>query len=320
MKFCETCHSSYPSDFTTCPKDQSTLRSITELMPGLILRDKYEILERLGAGGMGTVYKARHTAFGEMRAIKVIDSHLIHDDESLARFRGEAVLARKLLHPNVVRVEDLDSTEDGRPFIVMEYVIGRSLRDVLRQEPGLAPARAVDFVAQACSALAAAHALGILHRDMKPENLMLVPQPDGGELVKVLDFGLAKVLEGFQGAGQGVSTQTGMVVGTPEYISPEQAVPAQGLAHLVRAREAGLAVLREGFHHQRRECLWNAALRMPLVRGLGQRLEMVEHHAHRRVRHERQVAREELVEHDPQRVEVGPPVELEARRGHRLLG
>jgi tRNA A-37 threonylcarbamoyl transferase component Bud32 len=178
---------------------------------------------------MGTVYKARHVAFGEMRAIKVIDSHLIHDDESLARFRGEAVLARKLLHPNVVRVEDLDRTEDGRPFIVMEYVVGPSLRDVLRKEPGLVQARAVDIVAQACSALAAAHALGILHRDMKPENMMLVPQPDGGELVKVLDFGLAKVLEGFQGAGQQVSTQTGMVVGTPEYISPEQAVPAQGL-------------------------------------------------------------------------------------------
>jgi tRNA A-37 threonylcarbamoyl transferase component Bud32 len=178
---------------------------------------------------MGTVYKARHVAFGEMRAIKVIDSHLIHDDESLARFRGEAVLARKLLHPNVVRVEDLDRTEDGRPFIVMEYVVGRSLRDVLRKERGLVQARAVDIVAQACSALAAAHALGILHRDMKPENMMLVPQPDGGEVVKVLDFGLAKVLEGFEGAGQQVSTQTGMVVGTPEYTSPEQAVPAQGL-------------------------------------------------------------------------------------------
>jgi serine/threonine-protein kinase len=229
VKYCETCRSSYPGDFTTCPKDQSTLRSITELIPGLVLRDKYEILERLGVGGMGTVYKARHVAFGEMRAIKVIDSHLIHDDESLARFRGEAVLARKLLHPNVVRVEDLDRTEDGRPFIVMEYVVGRSLRDILRTEPGLAQARAVDIVAQACSALAAAHALGILHRDVKPENMMLAPQPDGGELVKVLDFGLAKVLEGFEGAGQQVSTQTGMVVGTPEYISPEQAVPAQGL-------------------------------------------------------------------------------------------
>ena len=229
MKYCATCRCSYPGDFTTCPKDQSTLSSITELMPGLVLRDKYEILERLGAGGMGTVYKARHTAFGEMRAIKVIDSHLIHDDEFLARFRGEAVLARKLLHPNVVRVEDLDRTEDGRPFIVMEYVVGRSLRDVLRKEPGLAQARAVSIVAQACSALAAAHALGILHRDMKPENMMLVPQPDGGEVVKVLDFGLAKVLEGFPGAGQRVSTQTGMVVGTPEYSSPEQAVPAPGL-------------------------------------------------------------------------------------------
>jgi eukaryotic-like serine/threonine-protein kinase len=229
VKYCETCHSSYPGAFTTCPKDQSTLRSITELMPGLVLRDKYEILERLGSGGMGTVYKARHMAFGEIRAIKVIDSHLIVDDELLARFRGEAVLARKLIHPNVVRVEDLDCTEDGRPFIVMEYVAGRTLRDVLRKEPGLAQARAVDIVAQACSALVAAHALGILHRDMKPENMMLVPQPEGGELVKILDFGLAKVLEGFQGAGQQVSTQNGMVVGTPQYISPEQAAPAQGL-------------------------------------------------------------------------------------------
>jgi serine/threonine-protein kinase len=229
VKYCDTCRSSYPGDFTTCPKDQSTLRSITELTPGLVLCGKYEILERLGAGGMGTVYKARHVAFAEMRAIKVIDSHLIHDDESLARFRGEAVLARKLLHPNVVRVEDFDRTEDGRPFIVMEYVVGRSLRDILRKEPGLAQARAVDIVAQACSALAAAHALGILHRDIKPENMVLVPQPDGGKVVKVLDFGLAKVRAGFEGAGQQVSTQTGMVVGTPEYISPEQAVPAQGL-------------------------------------------------------------------------------------------
>jgi eukaryotic-like serine/threonine-protein kinase len=229
VKYCDTCRAAYPGDFTTCPKDQSALRSITELMPGLVLRGKYEIQERLGAGGMGAVYKARHTAFGETRAIKFIGSHLIHDEEFLARFRGEAVLARKLLHPNVVRVEDLDSTEDGRPFIVMEYVVGRSLRDVLRKEGPLAPARAVDIAAQTCAALAAAHGLGVLHRDIKPENMVLVSGADGSEVVKVLDFGLAKVLEGFEGAGQQVSTQTGMVVGTPQYISPEQAVPTKGL-------------------------------------------------------------------------------------------
>jgi serine/threonine-protein kinase len=229
VKYCDTCRAAYPGDFTTCPKDQSALRSITELMPGLVLRGKYEIQERLGAGGMGAVYKARHTAFGETRAIKFIGSHLIHDEEFLARFRGEAVLARKLLHPNVVRVEDLDSTEDGRPFIVMEYVVGRSLRDVLRKEGALAPARAVEIAAQTCAALVAAHGLGVLHRDIKPENMVLVSGPDGSDVVKVLDFGLAKVLEGFEGAGQQVSTQTGMVVGTPQYISPEQAVPAKGL-------------------------------------------------------------------------------------------
>jgi eukaryotic-like serine/threonine-protein kinase len=229
LKYCDTCSSSYPVDFATCPKDQSTLRSITELMPGLLLRGKYQILERLGQGGMGAVYKAKHVAFGEIRAIKFIGSHLIGDQEFLARFRGEAVLARKLLHPNVVRVEDLDTTDDGRPFIVMEYVEGRSLRSVLRNEPAVGLRRSVEIVIQACSALSAAHVLGILHRDIKPENMVLVASATNGEVVKVLDFGLAKVLEGFEGAGQQVSTQTGMLVGTPQYISPEQAMPAKGI-------------------------------------------------------------------------------------------
>src|SRR5262245_53417342 len=214
-------------DFATCPKDQAALRSITELMPGLVLRGKYEILERLGAGGMGAVYKARHVAFRELRAIKVIGTHLVANPEFLARFRSEAVLARRLQHPNVVRVEDLDTTEDGRPIIVMEYVEGRSLRDVMRDEGPLALGRSIEIVGQACAALAAAHALGILHRDVKPENMVLVRQPDGGERVKVLGFGLAKVLEGFEAPDQLVSTQTGMIVGTPQYIAPEQAMPSR---------------------------------------------------------------------------------------------
>jgi serine/threonine-protein kinase len=229
VKYCDRCHSSYPVDFTTCPKDQEELRSITELMPGLVLRGKYEILERLGAGGMGAVYKAKHVAFGEIRALKFIGSHLVSDAEFLARFKGEAVLARKLQHPNVVRIDDLDSTEDGQPFIVMEYVEGRSLRSVLRQENVLGPRRAVEIARQTCRALGAAHALGILHRDIKPENLVLVAGPGGEEVVKVLDFGLAKVLEGFEGAGQQVSTQTGMMVGTPQYMAPEQAMPDKGV-------------------------------------------------------------------------------------------
>jgi serine/threonine-protein kinase len=224
MKVCDSCRSSYPVEFTTCPKDQTTLRSTTELAAGLVLRNKYELVQKLGAGGMGAVYKARHLAFGEMKALKVIGRHLLEDDAFLSRFRAEAVLARKLQHPNVVRVEDLDATEDGQPFIVMEYVEGTSLRGVIRQEGALPVARALDIARQTCSALAAAHALGILHRDIKPDNILLIPRPDGTEVAKVLDFGLAKVLAGFEGAADQVATSTGMMMGTPHYMAPEQAM------------------------------------------------------------------------------------------------
>src|SRR5258706_2314295 len=134
--------------------------SITDLAPGAVLRGKYEVLQKLGAGGMGAVYKARHLAFGELKAIKVIGHHLTENETFLGRFRSEAVLARRLQHPNIVRVDDLDTTEDGHPFIVMEYVEGESLRGVIRKTGPLGPRRAVDIAAQTCAALAAAHALG----------------------------------------------------------------------------------------------------------------------------------------------------------------
>jgi tRNA A-37 threonylcarbamoyl transferase component Bud32 len=226
VKYCDTCRSSYPADFATCPKDQTALRLVTDLTPGLVLRGKYEILEKIGAGGMGAVYKARHLAFGELRAIKFVNTQLIADQEYLARFRSEAVLARRLQHPNAVRVEDLDATEDGRPFIVMEYVEGRSLRKVLRDEGAMPVERAVEIARQTCAALDAAHAIGIVHRDIKPDNIVLV-QKDGKDVAKVLDFGLAKILEGFEGQAGQVSTLTGMVVGTPQYMSPEQGMASK---------------------------------------------------------------------------------------------
>jgi len=229
VKYCDTCRTSYPSDFVACPKDKSALRPVTDLMPGLVLRGKYEILEKLGAGGMGAVYKARHTAFGELRALKVIGTHLVGDEDYLARFKSEAVLSRKLDHPNVVRVEDFDVTEDGRPFIVMEYVEGESLRGVIRREGALDVGRAAEIARQACEGLSAAHALGILHRDIKPDNILLVPGPDGLDQVKLLDFGLAKVVEGFDGAGVQVATRTGLLIGTPQYLAPEQALGAKGV-------------------------------------------------------------------------------------------
>lgn len=223
MKYCSSCQASYPLDYTACPKDQTPLQMITDLVSGLVLRGKYEILEKLGAGGMGAVYKARHLAFGELRAIKFVGSHLLSDERILARFRAEAVVARRLQHPNAVKVEDLDATDDGRPFIVMEYVKGRSLRDLFCEENEVSTKRILALARQACAALAAAHALGIVHRDIKPDNLMIVVGPDGREILKVADFGLAKVREGFDPTPGSALTQTGFIVGTPPYMSPEQA-------------------------------------------------------------------------------------------------
>ena len=228
MKFCDVCHSTYPTEFSTCPKDQAPLRPATELMQGMVIRDKYEIVEKLGAGGMATVYRARHLVFNELRAIKVVSSRMMEDENFLKRFRNEAVITRKLQHPNAVRVDDIDTLEDGRPYIVMELVEGCDLRALIEQEGPLPVARALEITRQAAAALGAAHQLGITHRDIKPDNIVLIRQPDGKDVVKVLDFGIAKLREG---AGEGAAytaTQTGMVIGTPQYISPEQAMGKRG--------------------------------------------------------------------------------------------
>jgi serine/threonine-protein kinase len=195
----------------------------------MVLRGKYEILEKVGAGGMGGVYRARHKAFGESVALKVLGARLAEDEQFRRRFHTEAVVARRLSHPSAVRVEDLDTTEDGRPFIVMEFVHGRSLREAIRAEGALPPARAVAIARQVASALATAHGLGIVHRDIKPDNIVLTRDPDGGERAKVLDFGISKVKEGVLADELGHDpTRTGLVVGTPQYLSPEQAMGKRG--------------------------------------------------------------------------------------------
>jgi serine/threonine protein kinase len=176
---------------------------------------------------MATVYRARHLAFDEIRAIKVVASRLSDDEDFLKRFRNEAVVARRLHHPHAVRVEDFDTTEDGRPFIVMEYVDGLNLREKIRRDGAVSLRRSVTIARQVASALAAAHDIGIVHRDIKPDNILLTGSGDA-EVAKVLDFGIAKVKEGFAGGPEAVATRTGTVVGTPQYISPEQAIGRRG--------------------------------------------------------------------------------------------
>lgn len=221
MKYCPSCHKTYPGDYNVCPADQTGLQSTHEFQPGMVIRNKYEIVSRIGVGGMGSVYKGRHLTFNELCAIKVVNDSIAGDKNFLQRFQTEAVVTRKLRHPNAVRVDDFDYTDDGRPFIVMELVEGRNVGEILQSEGPLRVSRAVRIATQVARALGAAHKLGFVHRDIKPGNIVLTQDEHGQEMAKVLDFGIAKLRQAAGDAQTGM-TMTGMVVGTPLYMSPEQ--------------------------------------------------------------------------------------------------
>jgi len=227
MKTCRICQRSYSNNFANCPQDGAPLFESEDWAEGTVVRGKYKIMQKVGQGAMGAVYKALHMHFQEMRALKVISAKLSSDKTFVKRFEQEAILARRLQHPNAVRVDDIDETEDGQPFIVMEYIEGRSLRKVIAAEGPMAPRRASSIIRQVASALDAAHRLRIVHRDIKPENIVLI-HSQTQDLAKVLDFGIAKLKEGISGTTATSVTDTGMVVGTPPYMSPEQAMASPG--------------------------------------------------------------------------------------------
>ncbi len=183
------------------------------LQPGAVLGGRYEILEMLGEGGMGAVYKARDTAVDRLIALKLIRPDLAGNPAILQRFKQELVLARQVTHRNVIRIYDLGEA-DGLKFITMEYIEGQDLRSLLRAQGKLPVPEAIAIAEQFLSGLQAAHAEGVIHRDLKPGNIMRDPH---GRIV-VMDFGLARTV-----GGEGM-TQTGMMVGTMEYMSPEQAL------------------------------------------------------------------------------------------------
>ncbi len=223
MKNCPACNNTYPADFTLCPRDGTKLVAVNAWAEGAVIRGKYRILAKLGEGSMGAVYKAQHLVFDELRALKVLSSGLAGDDRYVTQFQQEAIITRKLDHPNAVRVEDLDQSEDGLPFIVMEFIEGVTLGRLMRDNGPLPVSRVCSIVKQVASALAAAHDLGITHRDIKPDNIVLV-QTKSGEQAKVLDFGIAKLKDAQSSASPSSSlAQRGLIIGTPRYISPEQA-------------------------------------------------------------------------------------------------
>ena len=186
---------------------------------GMLLAGKYRIERLLGEGGMGVVLAATNEALRQKVAIKLLRIGALADAKALGRFEREARAAASLRSEHVARVLDVGKLEDGRPYMVMEYLEGRDLGDVIDQGPHLPPGEAVDYVLQACEAIAEAHAAGIIHRDLKPRNLFLATTVDGRPLVKVLDFGISKTEDSAEDMSL---TRTTEIIGSPSYMSPEQ--------------------------------------------------------------------------------------------------
>lgn len=193
------------------------------IFPGKIVAGKYRVERLLGEGGHGVVVAAQHLALGDKVAIKVLRPELAMNPEVVGRFLREARAAVRIKGDHVTRVLDVGSMEDGAPYMVMEHLLGHDLRQLLGARSRLSVPDAVDYVLQSCEALAEAHAIGIVHRDVKPENLFLTRRADGSPWIKVLDFGISKAMP--QATGNDTSssfTQTQNVVGSPQYMAPEQ--------------------------------------------------------------------------------------------------
>jgi len=193
----------------------------SDTMEGSLLLDRYRIVERLGAGGMGVVYLAEHVTIKKRCAIKVLSDEYANKPDIVDRFLQEARAASMIAHENVVEITDYGQTPSGSVFFVMEMLQGEDLAATIEREGALPWERVQPIILQICRALREAHAAGIIHRDMKPENCFRVERNSTKDFIKVLDFGIAKVTSE-EGEGKGL-TKTGMIFGTPEYMSPEQA-------------------------------------------------------------------------------------------------
>ena len=188
-----------------------------------ILNGQFQILQKIGSGGMGSVYKALQSAMNRMVAVKILHPKLANRKDLVSRFRREARAMSHLTHPNTVKVYLYGELEDGSLYIVMEYLDGKNLNQTVRSEGPMSLQRGLPILIQASNALEEAHHAGIIHRDLKPENIFLSQQGGMKDYAKVLDFGLAKVTEREMRPGSIILTQEGMVFGTPEFMSPEQA-------------------------------------------------------------------------------------------------
>lgn len=220
MKTCPKCGIEYSDLTTLCPADGVALEKADDSLIGKTLTGKYRIDERLSEGGMGAVYRGTHVLMDKTVAVKVLRPALAADEKIVARFSREARAASRISHPHALSVTDFGEAEDGVVFLVMEYLSGKTLKQIIRDEGPLSLARTVEIMRQIGGALDAAHEQGVVHRDLKSDNIMLV-STNSGDYAKVLDFGIAKIKEP-QGEYDPGLTAPDLVIGTPQYMSPEQ--------------------------------------------------------------------------------------------------
>jgi eukaryotic-like serine/threonine-protein kinase len=219
-KVCPQCNREFDDKTRFCQDDGTVLRPRTQSdnLIGQIIDGRFHILRLIGQGGMGHVYLAEHVRMGRRCAIKMMNRSMSHDVDAVARFSREAANASRINSDNVAQIYDSGETREHGVYLAMEYVDGRPLGKIVAEEGPLPVERAVDITKQICRALSAAHAENVVHRDLTPNNVMVGRSRAGGDLIKVVDFGIAKAI---QDTGAGL-TRTGFVVGTPQYMSPEQ--------------------------------------------------------------------------------------------------
>jgi serine/threonine protein kinase/CheY-like chemotaxis protein len=221
-KWCPKCQSDLDPRFKVCPFDGASLdQPSEEQLMGQVFADRYEITDLVGRGAMGIVYKARHKFMNRMVAIKILHPYLLSDVENLKRFRLEAEAASALQHPNVIRIFDFGLTTGGEAFLVMEFLDGYGLDEILKRNGALSVDRSVGIFLQCCDALEHAHSKGIVHRDLKPSNVVLVREDGQRDSVRIVDFGIAKFV-GREAAVPTAAVKDKVVQGSPAYMSPEQ--------------------------------------------------------------------------------------------------
>jgi serine/threonine-protein kinase len=221
VRYCVQCRASFQA-LTLCPRDrQRTRADCGDPLLGHVLGDRYRVLERLAAGGMGQVYRAAHTRIASLFAVKVLYGDIAHDQTMRTRFQREAEAASVLQSRHIVRVVDFGESPDGLLYLVMEYLDGVSLESALARDGAMPPARVVSLARQIARGLAHAHERGVVHRDLKPANIILIDEDDEPEVARLLDFGIASI------GPRSELTVAGVLMGTPEYMSPEQCAGAE---------------------------------------------------------------------------------------------